>query len=210
MSKTDIITDGVLGLSKGVLSLIPSASVFLAAVDEIRKGVLQRKHEQWMKEMGERIKALEDEVRNKLGDNEMFATTLLRATQLAITSKEEKMTYLANAVKYSAENDIEEDYLIIFLNCIERYTVSHIQLLEFCRNPQEKVGETTKTMSSVMTLYREYAPNLPNGIEKVIIRDLFADGFIDTDSLTSTSSIHGCLSKKTTPFGDKFLDFIGV
>ena len=121
------------------------------------------------------------------------------------------MELLANAVKYAATNEISEDYIIIFLKCIDNYTISHFKLLKYLNNPF-KVENRSYISVSPMILYCE-TNTIPKSEEKLldlITKELYNDGFIDIGDLRTMMSIRGALSKRTTMIGDSFMDFFGI
>lgn len=65
-------------------------------------------------------------------------------------------------------------------------------------------------MGSPMTIYNDYYPNRDKSLDNIVIKDLHADGLIDTDSLNSTMTRDGCLSKRTTDLGDNMITFFGI
>ena len=134
--------DVVEGVARSVLSEVPYVKYFVQAVDSIKGNVLQRRYEQWQEKVGKRLSELSQEVSSRLGENDSFATMLIKATELASKTNDKKMDYLANAVKYTAENEIDEDNLIIMLNCIEKYTLSHILILKYLQNPMVYADST--------------------------------------------------------------------
>lgn len=202
--------DIVEATAKGVLSAIPYASSFLQAVDTIKTNVIQRRFESWKQLVDERLATLDESQKEAAYRDDCFATALMRATQMAAETSEEKMAYLANAVQYVAENSISEDHMIIFLNCLQRYTVSHFLILEYFEDPS-KYSEPGKSYwgGSVMTFFDNRYPSFDKSIQRIILRDLFQDGFSNTDS-NGTVSGNGMMEKRTTILGDEFLHFCGI
>ncbi len=202
--------DLVEATAKGVLSAIPYASSFLQAVDTIKTNVVQRRFESWKQMVDERLSALEDSQKEAVFSDDCFATALMRATQMAAETGEEKTVYLANAVQYVAENSISEDRMIIFLNCLQRYTVSHFLILKYFEDPSKyAVPGRSYWAGSMMTLFNDRYPDFDKSLQRIIMRDLFQDGFSNTDS-NGTMSGNGMLEKRTTMLGDEFLRFCGI
>ncbi len=202
--------DLVEATAKGVLSAIPCASSFLQAVDTIKTNVIQRRFESWKQMVDERLSALEESQREAVYSDDCFATALMRATQMAAETNEEKMVYLANAVQYVAENSISEDHIIIFLNCLQRYTVSHFLILKYFEDPSKyAVPGNSYWAGSMMTLFDNRYPTFDKSLQRIIMRDLFQDGFSNTDS-NGMMSGNGMLEKRTTLLGDEFLRFCGI
>ena len=96
--------DVVKGAFEAALEQVPVVNFFVSAVGKVKDGVLQRKYDSWQEMVGERLATLEEAVFDTLGENETFATTLLKTTELAAKSNAKKMELLANSVKYTATN----------------------------------------------------------------------------------------------------------
>ncbi len=210
MQKQNIVIDAFKGTVKGIVSTIPGGSILVSITEEIQNGIFQNRFEEWKKNVEERLVHLEDEVLNKLPQNDIFATVLLISAQLALKTNQEKTKLLANAVANSATTKISEERVVILLNCIEKYTLSHLKLLRFLQNPKEYNLKEDISMGSPMKIYNNYYTQRDKSLDNVIIRDLYADGLINTDSLNSTVSKNGMLEKRTTALGDDMIQFFGI
>ena len=71
------IKDAVVGGVKGILATMPVGSVVMSIAQEVQNGILQRRFEDWKEKVDEKLGNLEEEIRHKLPDNEIFATVLL-------------------------------------------------------------------------------------------------------------------------------------
>lgn len=212
MSVKDITKDITVGVIAGAATLNPVSSALFQAYDAITTNVFKRRFELWKQLVDERLSQLEDHVREAANNDSCFATVLLRATQLAAETSTEKMEYLANAVRFVAENKISEDRIVIFLNCLQKYTSSHFLILGYFQNPA-KYADQVKHLSfvagSIMTYFDKAYPSFDKSLQSIIIRDLFLDGFTNTDS-NGTVSANGMKEKRTTVLGDEFLHFCGI
>lgn len=197
------------GISKGIMSTIPFGSILVAVLDEMQNGIFQDRFNEWKENVEERLGKLEESVINSLPKNDLFATVLLVSAQLALKTNKEKTKLLANAVFNSATLTLAEERVVILLNCIEKYTLSHFRLLRFLHNPKE-YNPKTLMMGSPMTIYDDIFPNRDKSLDNIIIRDLHADGLITTDSLNVTMSSSGILEKRTTDLGDDFIRFFSI
>lgn len=204
------IEDGFVGSIKGIASTIPGVSIIMSAVSEMRTGIFKQRLEDWQRLVDERLSKLENTVVNNLPQNEKFATVMLTSAQLSLKTDKIKSALLANAVANSATTNISEERIVILLNCIERYTLSHLRLLRFLQNPKEYNPREGMLMGSPMTIYNDYYPNRDKSLDSIIIKDLHDDGLIDSDSLNTTMSLNGCLSKRTTDLGDNMISFFGI
>lgn len=201
--------DVIEGVAKTVLSEVPYLKYFTQVVDSIKGNVLQRRYEQWQEKVGKRISELSQEVSSKLGENDSFATMLIKATELASKTNGKKMDYLANAVKYTAENEIGEDNLIIMLNCIEKYTLSHILILNYLQNPSLYSNGKQYIAGGLFTYFDDYYPDFNKAFQDIILKDLFRDGLVNTDTGGSMTSA-GMEAKRTTELGDLFITVFGI
>ena len=61
-----------------------------------------------------------------------------------------------------------------------------------------------------MNLFHEAFPKFDKSISNLIIKDLYNDGFFNTDALSAMSSSSGILAKRTTKLGDLFLELFGI
>lgn len=206
--------DVVKGAFEAALEQVPVVNFFVSAVGKVKDGCLQRKYESWQEMVGERLATLEDAVFDSLGDNETFATTLLKTTELASKSNEKKMEMLANAVRYAAINDVSDDYIITFLNCIDRYTISHFKLIKYFSNPSEyyKSRDTEYMQITPMKLYNvTYStPCSEYRFLDIIIKQLYNDGVFNTEELNTNMTLSGAMSPRITDMGRRFIDFFGL
>ena len=124
--------------SKTALSAIPIGGALATAIYDVVKGnVLQKRQDKWKKMIEMRLAKVEMTLED-IGENETFATMLIKTTELAMkTAKEDKLEYLSNALLYSVDHSIDEDKLIMFMSYVEKYSVSHIKILNFFNNPEK-------------------------------------------------------------------------
>ena len=210
MQKQNIVVDAFKGTVKGLVSTIPGGSILVSIAEEIQNGIFQNRFDEWKKNVEERLENLEDEVLNKLPHNDIFATVLLISAQLALKTNQEKTKLLANAVANSSTTKLSEERVVILLNCIEKYTLSHLKLLRFLHNPKEYNPKDNISMGSPMKIFNDYYTKRDKSLDNVVIRDLYADGLINTDSLNSIVSRNGMLEKRTTALGDDMIQFFGI
>lgn len=210
MSKSNVL-DIVEIAGKTVLSAIPVGGALITAVyDAVKGNVLSRRQEEWKKVLEERLSNLEDTLDN-IGNNELFTTALIKTTEIAMrTAKEEKRLYLANAVVNTTSLDLNEEKLIVFLDLLDKYTISHIKIINFFFKPSrfEGVSSSSYMMGSPKTPLFDIYPELDNDLFNKIYNDLYTDGMVNTKDLNCTMTGAGIIAKRTTPLGDEFLDFI--
>ena len=201
--------DVVKGVVSAALSKIPFADFFIQAANDIKGNVLQKRFVKWQEAVGKRLSQLEDDVRQNLGDNDSFATALIKATELAAQTNTIKCEYLANGVQYAAENQIDEDSLILLLNDIAKYTTSHFKVLVYMQSPAKYKNGQMYMTGSIMTYFEGSYPDFDKKREELILNDLYRDGLIDTNSNGMVSS-SGMEAKRTTDLGDLFISFFNV
>lgn len=195
---------------KTALSAIPIGGALVTAVYDIVKGnVLQKRQNKWKEMIEERLSKLEVSLEN-LGENETFATMLIKTTELAMkTNKEEKLTYLADALEKSINYSVDEDKLIMFMSFVEKYTTAHIKILNFFNDPCKFDGikDSDYYMGSPSTpLFKVYPEVAP--LRDKCINDLYNDGLMNTQSINVTMTGQGMVAKRTTALGDEFLSFL--
>ena len=197
------------GVTEAIVGQIPVASFFLAAIDNVKSNVLHTNFVEWQQMVGERLSALEDSVFANLGNNETFATTLLKTSELAAQSNNKKNEYLANAIKYTAENNIDEDLLIIFLNLISKYSLTHIAVLKYFQEPSLYRKEYVDFPMPIIDI----SPKFNYSLSEIVTNELHKDGLLKSNNCTEfTFKKDGIItgSNGTTKLGNQFIDFFGI
>ena len=205
--------DVVEGVTGAILEQIPVVNFFVSAVGKVKNGVLQRRYDSWQEMVGERLATLEDAVFDTLVDNEIFATTFVKTTELVAKSNQKKMEVLANAVKYVSNNDVEEDYIVMFLKHIEGYSLSHLRLIRYFNNPSDYyIEKKSYEMPSPMALYKDtYSiSSRDEGLLRIVVRDLQNDGLLNGENLYDGTIPNYALAQRTTEMGRRFIDFFGL
>lgn len=218
MNKEEIIVrckDVIKSAAETTLEQIPYVGVFYAAVSKVKDGAYKRRLETWQELVGQRLADLEAATFDSLGDNEDFASVLVTATELAAKSNKIKMECLANAVKYVATNKVEEEYIIVFLNCMEKYTLKHLEALLYFQqarsfwkipNPNMLLNKTEK-----QPYFSQYYPEMDDDLAKAIIDDLRNDGlYSDEGMINKRLNDSETLTPHATNLGKQFIDFFGL
>ena len=99
---------------------------------------------------------------------------------------------------------------MIFLDLLDKYTVSHIKIMYFFYNPKrfEGVDIYLNRMGGVSDPLFYVYPELDNGWFGKIYKDLYFDGMLSLENVNITMTGSGMLAKRTTPIADEFLKFI--
>jgi hypothetical protein len=182
---------------------------------------LEKRRQKWMESIAERLLYLEEQQQGTIEcifENEVFIDTFMEASHAAIrTSQVEKLQALRNAVLNSATPHApDESRQQIFIRLIDSFTVWHLRILHLLSNPSKVFRNLNKQMpqysisASVSQLLVEAYPELGNqrDLYDFIARDLFDQRLIGLESFHGMMSPQGVIQKKTTDFGDQFLQLI--
>lgn len=218
MNKEEIIVrckDVIKSAAETTLEQIPYVGVFYAAVGKVKDGAYKRRLETWQELVGQRLADLEAATFDSLGDNEDFASVLVTATELAAKSNKIKMECLANAVKYVATNKVEEEYIIVFLNCMEKYTLKHLEALLYFQQARSFWKIPTQNMllnkTEKQPYFSQYYPEMDDDLAKAIIDDLRNDGLYSDEGMISKKLTDSeTLTPHATNLGKQFIDFFGL
>ncbi len=206
-----VLSDLVKGAAKaGASWFVPGSSPFIFILDELRSSEYQRRFDDFKEKVDEQLRMMKDVQLQQLKDNQMFATVMYIAGQLALKTNETKRQFLANAVVNTPSCTLSEDSMVIMLNCIEKYTLRHLRLLRFLQNPKEYKKKDYFMTTSTMQIYYDYYSKDNEALDKIIANDLEADGMITSGSLFGMATVDGCFEKKTTLLGDAMIDFFGI
>lgn len=208
-----------------------SAKVALAAVPVVGGSLaelfaylindpVEKRRDEWIEEIAARIEELEEQLGKPIIDglrnDEKFTTVLLSASQIAIRNHQmEKIEALVNAVLNAALGKIPDDTeRSIMLSLIDRLTPSHLAILALMRAPREnamvmKRVEHISMGGLTLVIFAAFPQLSGRGpLAEMLWRELVDTGLLISSGLNVTMSRPGLLEKRTTTFGDKFLDFI--
>lgn len=181
---------------------------------------LEKRRQEWMENVGEALRELEENHGVKLEDlqsNEVFIDTVLKASQIAFrSSQQEKREALRNAIRNASfPHPPEESLQQMFLYFIDTLTVWHLRLLKLVHNIQKWAEvhnhEFPKMMAGSLSKIVESAyPELRGNRDfyDQVWEDLNQRGLVTTDSLHTTMSGPGLMSRRTSELGAQFLRFI--
>ena len=123
------IGDWLHTLTKAAVSVVPwvggpAAEIFAAIVMPPRS----KRMNDWMESV---VRKLENCTMDSLQNNPAFVSAVLHGTQIAIRShQKEKLDALRNAVlNVASGNAPDDDLQLVFLNMIDLFTPTHLQLL---------------------------------------------------------------------------------
>lgn len=212
MKKEEIIVEVTEITGKTLLSLIPVGGTLVTCVwDSIKSHTAQKRMQEWQEMIADRLCTLEKTV-DELGSNELFSSSMMRATEIAIkTAEKEKLEYLANAIRNSIEMDVNESILMIYIHMIDEYTVWHIKILDYFNNPKKYVVNCNYSMGSAMMPLLEVYSEMSAYKELIekIVYDLQNSGLLTKGNyLHASMTTNGMIEKRTTKFGEDFLKYI--
>lgn len=210
----ELVMESIEIAGKTALSVIPVGGTLISCIwDSVKANAAQKRLEEWKKVVEKRLSKLEFTLDN-LGNNELFASAIMRATDIALkTAESKKREYLANAVYHATHISIEEGMLMIYLDFLERYSVWHLQILHFFQNPRanNKAESSGYVMGTAMDVLRPVFSELCQNTDLVIkiVNDLQMDGLMARGSyMNSSMTSDGMLASRTTKMGNGFLEYI--
>ena len=198
---------------KTALSVIPVGGTLITCVwDSIKANCAQKRLDEWKKLLEDRLTTVELTL-DEAGNSECFTTAMMKATDSAIkTMENEKRRYLANAVLNSLTCTTDESIMMMYFDLVDRYTLWHIKVLDFFSNPTKfrEVSASKYYMGSPVEPLTSVYPELKGNYEFIdkIVRDLYADKLMDTDSINCTMTSQGMVASRTTSWGNQFISFI--
>lgn len=178
---------------------------------------LERRRSEWMEEVGEALRKLEQERGIKLEDlqnNSAFIDTIMHASQAVLrNSQEEKRHALRNAVLNAAlPNPLEEAIQQMFIDLIDSFTEWHLRFLKLFHAPSLwfETHESRPRGLSLASVLEAAFPELRGrrSFYDQIWRDLYTRGLVTTESLHGMMTSHGLAQARTTEMGEQFLQFI--
>lgn len=214
MKGKEIISNVIEIGAKTALSVIPVGGELISSVwDAVKSNAAEKRMNEWKSIIEERLHKLEVSL-DDIGNNELFTSALMKATDAALrTAEENKREYLANVVNNSILCPVEESKLMMFLDLVDRLTVWHVAILRFFRDPTEggRNSASYYYMGSPSTVLKDAHPELTKDMDMVmkIVRDLQSDGLMHQgEYMNAGMTAQGMVTPRTTHFGNEFLDYI--
>jgi len=172
-----------------------------------------------MDEVGKALRHLEENQGVKLEElqsDDVFIDTVLQASQIASrNSQEEKRRALRNAVLNAAlPNPPEQSLQQMFLNFVDTFTVWHLRLLKLFSDPQQWAAEHNHEFPDLMgglsSILESAFPELhgKRAFYDQVWRNLYQRGLVNTESLHTTMTGRGLMSKRASELGTQFLRFV--
>ncbi|BCA26734.1 hypothetical protein [Metapseudomonas otitidis] len=200
---------------------IPVAGALaLEMLNSVLEPPLSRRRNEILLQIGETLNGLiEKGLVTEVGlqQNEAFLSTVAEVCNISLrTHQEEKLSALRNAVINSALPTCpNDDYRQIFLNFVDISTVTHIRLLKLFDAPKEWFSLNSRPMPyrPTVSLSQVVAHAMPDlfherDILETVWADLYQRGLVAVQQLEQVLSQESCLSKQTTDFGSKLINFL--
>ena len=214
MKAKDVAREAVEIGAKTALSVIPVGGALVTCIwDSVKANAAQKRMDEWKTLIEKRLHTIESTLED-IGNNELFASAMMKATDCALrTAEQTKREYLANVVKNSLIIAIDESKMMMFLDLLDRSTAWHLAILEFFRDPTQGGKNIVNNyyMGAPSTVLQEALPELCKNMDMVqkIVRDLQQDGLIQQgEFLNAMVTSQGMMTPRTTTFGNEFLDYI--
>ena len=214
MIKKNIVKAGVAGIS----TMIPGIN----GIFEFYSTYCQEQSNERRNKVEEEFMQKFDDIQDYIDNNPSNFAIFLNAVKSAFEDiTDEKIKNYVNALVSAVQKeDLDNTKIHIFLNILRKYSVLHINVLEYFKYPHSKrsnngfqmnVFEMRSTEQYIADIIREEKPELVNDIPllEIVINELHADGLLLFSRLEQLHSpvLNGFI-KKTTPLGEEFLDFI--
>lgn len=183
MKKKKVLGEVAEITAKTLVSTIPVGGTLVTCIwDSIKANAANRRMEDWKNQVEEKLCDLKLSL-DDIGNNELFASAMMKATDIAIkTAEDEKRQYLASAVKNSAMASIDESVMMIYLDLLDKYTLWHIRILHLFRNPKafDQVHVDGIMMGSSSIVVEQVYPEIAREKELLdkIVKDLQNDGMM--------------------------------
>lgn len=204
--------DAIHAAVKAGLSAVPALGGPAAEIFQfVIQPPLERRRYAWMRDVGDRLAALEREGISlaELRENDEFISAVMHASQIAMrTHREEKLLALSNAICNVARGQGPEEALQhFFLEVVDSLTELHLRILALFREPSAPPNITT---GSLVTVLERGIPELKGqrDVYDQFWRDLYTRGLVNTDGLHTMITAQGMGQKRTSELGDLLLDFI--
>ena len=213
-SKTDHALSGL----KALLSTAPFTGGLASLMNDYIPDSIEKRARELLMQLNEDFKSLEERYNEEVLTKDYFITTFLTAFKQAVeTHQEEKINafraIILNTLLISEPN---EDEIAFFINITQRLTPIHIKLLRIFSNPQSSLDNNPEaksklqniSMGGLSSLTLALLPGYDDNLIENAFKDLYNMGFHTTSSYRTTMTGHGITQKRTSEFGDRYLQFI--
>ena len=224
--------DTVHAILKGAVSAVPILGGPLSVlVDELFTPSLEKRRQDWLERLCETIKEIDtklnevEEIVDHLSSNELFISTTLQATRIAMRNHSQiKLKALQNAIKSSALNhDLDENQQIMYLRFIDDLTPFQIRMLIFLNNtPKEysddswdklrnQLGKGKHSLIYIKDIFKKEYPEIidRDSFFRIQVEQLEGMGLLVKNSMSQGAVYHGRILKTViTKIGKDFIKYI--
>jgi hypothetical protein len=207
---------------RAIVSAVPAVGGPMQVLFEtVFTDPIERRRTRWFEDLRDVISELERRLDGLnpeiLATNEVFLTTAMQATQIALRNhQKEKLEALKNAVLNSGlPGAPSEDEQAIFLRLVDQLTAWHLRILSVLDDPTEWLKRNKREKPSVEAgagFLLEYCfPPLSDQKDLYLqmVKDLQSAGLARPGSyMTTHMSNTGVMSSRTTAMGKRFIAFI--
>lgn len=188
---------------------------------ELLPTTLEKKKNEALHQLEENFRRLENKVDDHKIRSESFHVTLVRVLRLITTEKSnEKRDAFRAIILNEVISPTENSELDYFLHVTENLTADHIRMLKIFSDP---IG-AVKTIpglakqfedlqfGGINILLHPFFPSITRDHFAPLADDLNQKGLttVARTSFGTTMSGHGILQKKTSPLGDRYIQFISL
>ena len=160
---------------------------------------LQKRQAHFIQRLAERLDALEE---NQI-DTEKLASAIAEVQQMVLASRVEKQERLVNATVNSAlSRTLRQSDRRRYMGYLGSFSEWHFRILKLFRNPPQ-----TNVMS-LGALIQERLGAIDDDSLTRVWNDLYRERLVNTESPNAMMTSSGVSTKRTTPFGDRFLLFV--
>lgn len=201
--------------------LTPATAVAMNVVDLLIAPSLQKRRDEFFAQIAmdlARLAVQMSDLEAVLAEREdKFATLALNASLAAVrTNDQVKLQRLRNAALNGTIRDVDESTGEMFLQAVSEMTPLHVEVLTYLSDPfaaltARGIDATTFERGPRLAAFHAVFPELgthPHQMVGVILRDLYARGFVLTDDFGNDGSSTVVLGPWTTDLGITFLAFL--
>ena len=221
ISKDDV-NDAALATIKGAASATPFVGGLLSEyIGLAQQKIADKRMSEWKQMVEDKLEKLFSQF-DTLTESEFFYSCVQITTVSAMRAyQKEKRQLFANALYNSAILNLDQDKKLHFLSLLDRYTLTGIKLLKYYSENHYHAEDYIKHSGMITTTILpgtenpiksilENNPDFNNDSEYVssLSEQLAGDSLISQIDFKMPESPQRTKRKRTTKFGDDFLEFI--
>lgn len=220
MREEKSLTDHVKILTAAAISAIPGIGGPLATVlQEYIPLTIEKRRNETIRQLAEELQRLENRVDDQKMRSEAFHITLIKTMRLLTVERhQEKLDAFRNIILNEAINQTENPELDFFVYVTDSLTGDHIRMLKIFGNPKAFVEADANlkkrfdelSFGGLGDILRPAFPRFDRNHLESMLDDLHQKALSNArrDSYATVSTPGSILQKKTTPLGDRYLQFL--